>query len=1581
MALLSEKVTSGQREVRSRRDICGWVATIRAPEVRRAGSPGSEFVTTNRLAESDDPPVIDYDALLEKTSGDFGIRSDIVEAAGQEPEYHGADTLVVPLYIPEGAVPINLARIARSETSDHRVELVKLEVPHSESLLIRRIGPITGRRPPALRSVTYRPRQRPRTGQLPPIRRSDLEGFRPAVSTTPKSPSNFNGAPPPLIGFGMRLSLTNSGRLGTVQDQSSQQTESHSDDEFEDNIRAKKNELSKNSQFHDLRTTESNSSEASTLKTTTSTSSITTAEKPRSTIKFLKRPITTTSTPSSASSSTQSVTTTSESTTKSSLSVSITTDSTPTTSTLKPASPITTTTSTSPKPSLSTEKTPAKISSTTTLSPLNVVSTTKLPVTSTTVWDRRSILFPKPVESILKVNTAETTTTTPTTTTEKSSTTRNPVAPLRSLPLWLTRTNTSLTTVKPNIASSQNKTRITEISERPRTDRGQLNSSSKSTTESNTSQRLSSTTTESPKTTRRSSLRLGASSEKQLTTTSSTTDSTTSPFKSMANDEILKDKSTGNTENASKAEDVLNITETRVSTETPGVTNENAVVIDSNRDSTSTREEDKEWNLPLFRVTTEKSNQAESSTEKIESAIRLSDVIRETEILSLKVDESGRKVISRVSDVAKEDSEVLPVSEEESKPLGTSQRKIFRRPRPNSENKETSGRIRELAIHERLRRPDWRRTAPPPITQLSDFFKIPKETVAISTVRRDETTTQRASKTTITVSATTSPTPTTTTVKSPEEIVIESLTEIMRDATSNNKSKDKVSNIASNLEALNQRLAERGIHIIHAEVDGVRIILDNRTLPRPTTPPTPTTFHPPAGFTVTFTPTISTTTEKYSTRSVFPVSETHESLLFPIAKTEEELEKDISTSIRTSLSVHTLKPTDLENETDSENEVQGTTNDSSFTTFKPTVIRKLTTKLRGESQSPVLTASILPSSEDAIDDIPSANNTKQEENPETPIVGDTFLPIRTSSPAGVGEKEEERSSSSVAIFATSTVPPSVTTRTRSTTVPITTRIVAAEGNTPNHDKSFFDEPIADSEEQPEITSVHPTSHHRPAVISKPEDEHSLSDVSFNSSATRESGFDTFSYATIQEDTPPTPLDKKSKSALDSPTAASSSTTRRPVIEVISITKEIPDEENAHESVAAAEEVGGEDYTDTSSSASTTVYAIGVIGIIPAAGLAAFLAKKFLRKTQKALPDSEERAEGFTPITHHSRKPSQTNTLDIEPSSVEAKNPKFSPWEFPRSKLRIVSVLGEGNFGVVWKAEARELCACEGSPGGPTVLVAVKGVKDGAGVKEKQDLLKELAIMQHIGQHPNIVTLLGCCTQQEPHYLVMEYVMFGKLLTFLRDHRTRHNYYNFSSDTEALTSKDLTRFACQIATGCDYLQMRGIIHRDLAARNILVDHNKVCKIADFGLARNVKDLGSDIYEQKSRGALPIRWMAPESLYMSIFTHKSDVWSLGILCWEIVTLGSTPYPGMTAREVMRRVREGYRLERPEHCRPEFYHIVTKCWHQDLNKRPSFTELKMEMSQLLEHGHHAYPCIDLENFPEANYFSMHDNDDEKL
>ncbi|KAG7208591.1 hypothetical protein KM043_014802 [Ampulex compressa] len=302
----------------------------------------------------------------------------------------------------------------------------------------------------------------------------------------------------------------------------------------------------------------------------------------------------------------------------------------------------------------------------------------------------------------------------------------------------------------------------------------------------------------------------------------------------------------------------------------------------------------------------------------------------------------------------------------------------------------------------------------------------------------------------------------------------------------------------------------------------------------------------------------------------------------------------------------------------------------------------------------------------------------------------------------------------------------------------------------------------------------------------------------------------------------------------------------------------------------------------------------------------------------------------------------------------------SRWEFPRDKLRLQTVLGQGNFGQVWKAEADDLTGHQGT----TRLVAVKTVKEGASDREKEDLVRELEIMQQLGSHPNVVTLLGCCTEEEPHYLILEYVMYGKLLAYLRDHRTRQDFYNFSEDSAALTSRDLTVFGYCVARGMEYLASKKIIHRDLAARNVLVDHNKLCKIADFGMSRFANEEGEVIETRHGRNALPIRWMAPESLIYSLFTTKTDVWSFGILMWEIVTLGSTPYPDMTAREVMRNVQNGYRLERPSHCRSELFRVISRCWHADPDRRPEFQTLRRDLAQLLEdnmNGHY----VDLESF----------------
>ncbi|XP_043282450.1 tyrosine kinase receptor Cad96Ca [Venturia canescens] len=306
------------------------------------------------------------------------------------------------------------------------------------------------------------------------------------------------------------------------------------------------------------------------------------------------------------------------------------------------------------------------------------------------------------------------------------------------------------------------------------------------------------------------------------------------------------------------------------------------------------------------------------------------------------------------------------------------------------------------------------------------------------------------------------------------------------------------------------------------------------------------------------------------------------------------------------------------------------------------------------------------------------------------------------------------------------------------------------------------------------------------------------------------------------------------------------------------------------------------------------------------------------------------------------------------------------WEFPRHRLKVFNILGEGCFGQVWRSEAIDI---DDKPG-PSI-VAVKTLKENATERERLDLAQELKVMKSLEPHPNVVRLLGCCTEREPMFVILEYVSGGKLQSFLRASREERNHGG-----PGLTSRDLTSFVYQVAKGMEYLASKGIIHRDLAARNILIDENRACKVADFGFARDVA--ANQIYERKSEGRLPIRWMAPESLYDNIFSVKSDIWSFGVLIWEIVTLGSTPYPGLAAAEVMRRIKEGYRLDRPEHCKRELYNIMYYCWDKDPACRPSFGELvNLAEGLLLDETDY----IELDRFPDHSYYNVLNLSGEKL
>lgn len=202
---------------------------------------------------------------------------------------------------------------------------------------------------------------------------------------------------------------------------------------------------------------------------------------------------------------------------------------------------------------------------------------------------------------------------------------------------------------------------------------------------------------------------------------------------------------------------------------------------------------------------------------------------------------------------------------------------------------------------------------------------------------------------------------------------------------------------------------------------------------------------------------------------------------------------------------------------------------------------------------------------------------------------------------------------------------------------------------------------------------------------------------------------------------------------------------------------------------------------------------------------------------------------------------------------------------------------------------------------------------------------------------HVVRLLGVVSQGQPTLVIMELMANGDLKSYLRSHRPDAESY---SGRQPPTLKRILQMAIEIADGMAYLAAKKFVHRDLAARNCMVAEDLTVKIGDFGMTRDIYE--TDYYRKGTKGLLPVRWMAPESLKDGVFTSNSDVWSYGVVLWEMATLASQPYQGLSNDQVLRYVIDGGVMERPENCPDKLYTLMRFCWQHKPSARPSFLEL---------------------------------------
>lgn len=314
--------------------------------------------------------------------------------------------------------------------------------------------------------------------------------------------------------------------------------------------------------------------------------------------------------------------------------------------------------------------------------------------------------------------------------------------------------------------------------------------------------------------------------------------------------------------------------------------------------------------------------------------------------------------------------------------------------------------------------------------------------------------------------------------------------------------------------------------------------------------------------------------------------------------------------------------------------------------------------------------------------------------------------------------------------------------------------------------------------------------------------------------------------------------------------------------------------------------------------------------------------RIIYRKGKLTIDEEEFFENLMQLVEHYTKDADgLCTRLITPKLMEgtvAALDEFSRsgWSLVRKDLKLLQTIGKGEFGDVWEGDYRG------------ARVAVKGIKHDA---TAQAFVAEASIMTQM-RHPNLVQLLGVIVEENGTlFIVTEFMAKGSLADYLR-----------TRGRTVIDAKCLLKFSLDVCEAMEYLEASNFVHRDLAARNVLVSDDNVAKVSDFGLTKEASST-------QDTAKLPVKWTAPEALREKKFSTKSDVWSYGILLWEIYSFGRVPYPKIALKDVVPQVEKGYVMSSPDGCPAVVYDIMRQCWTLDTHTRPSFHTLRQQLEHI--------------------------------